>query len=146
MPVFIFNQMVEYYPSHTDAVFRALADPTRRDILRTLALRERTVNELAQPYQMSLAAVSKHIKVLEAARLVRRQVQGRTHTCYLNPEPLEAVREWMRFYERFWVRRLDALADALAAGSEAEAGTGTHSSSSGTGPDHEIHPPSKNDS
>ncbi len=146
--------MVEYSPSHTDAIFRALADPTRRHILRTLALRERTVNELAQPYQMSLAAVSKHIKVLEAAQLVRRQVQGRTHTCYLNPEPLEAVREWMRFYERFWVRRLDALADALAAdvavavavGSEAEAGTGTHSSSSGLDPDHEIHPPSKNDS
>ena len=81
-----------------------------------------------------------YIKVLEAARLVRRSVQGRTHTCYLNPEPLGAVREWMQFYERFWNRRLDALADAMAADLGPEAGDASESRLS-THPN----PPSRNE-
>ncbi len=92
-----------------DRVFRALADPTRRRMLRSLASKERTVGELAEPFRMSLAAVSKHIKVLEEAGLVRRTVQGRTHYCRLNPRPLSTAHEWLSFYERFWNERLDAL-------------------------------------
>ncbi|EAU61746.1 transcriptional regulator, ArsR family [Stigmatella aurantiaca DW4/3-1] len=81
-------------------------------MLHTLSQHERSVGELAAPFRMSLAAASKHIKVLERAGLVRRNVQGRTHMCRLAPEPLSAVQEWLRFYERFWTDRLDAL-DAL---------------------------------
>jgi DNA-binding transcriptional ArsR family regulator len=92
-----------------DRVFHALADPTRRRMLRSLASGERTVGELAEPFQMSLAAASKHIRVLEQAGLVRRTVQGRTHYCRLNPKPLSSAHEWLSFYERFWSERLEAL-------------------------------------
>jgi len=96
-----------------DGVFRALADPTRRAIVHRLADRERTVTEIAEPFAMSLAAVSKHLKVLEAAGLLKRTVEGRTHTCRLDPAPLSQAREWLEFYERFWTDRLDALERAL---------------------------------
>lgn len=101
--------MVEIQPERLDAVFHALADPTRREMLRTLAARERTVGELAAPFRMSLAAASKHVKALERAGLVRRTVKGRTHICSLDPDPLADALEWLRFYERFWAGRLDAL-------------------------------------
>lgn len=101
--------MVEQPPHHLDSVFHALADPTRRRMLRNLAARERTVSELAAPFQMSLAAASKHVKVLERAGLVRRAVLGRTHTCRLNAKPLAAAQRWLDFYGRFWGERLDAL-------------------------------------
>ena len=78
-------------------------------MLRSLAVRERTVSELAEPFQMSLAAASKHVKALEHAGLVRRTVQGRTHFCRLDPKPLAGAAEWLSFYERFWNERLDAL-------------------------------------
>ncbi len=68
-----------------------------------------TVSELAAPFAMSLAAASKHIQVLERAGLVRRTVQGRTHTCSLDAQPLHAGMEWLRHYERFWTERVDAL-------------------------------------
>lgn len=90
-------------------MFHALTDPTRRHMLRTLAARERTISELAAPFQMSLAAASKHVKALEHAGLVRRTVQGRTHFCRLDPKPLAGAAEWLGFYERFWNERLDAL-------------------------------------
>lgn len=96
-----------------DAVFQALADPTRRAMLRGLASRERTVGELARPFAMTLAAASKHVRVLERAGLVRRSVRGRTHVCRLDPEPLRSAEAWIRFYERFWTGRLDALEAAL---------------------------------
>jgi DNA-binding transcriptional ArsR family regulator len=101
--------MVEQTSEHLDSVFHALADPTRRAMLHSLAQRERTVSELAGPFRMSLAAASKHVKTLERAGLVRRQVQGRTHLCSLDPGPLSEAQEWLRFYERFWTERLDAL-------------------------------------
>lgn len=101
--------MVNQYSERLDRVFHALTDPTRRHMLRSLAARERTVGELAQPFRMSLAAASKHVKVLEGAGLVRRTVQGRTHFCRLDPKPLAGAAEWIRFYERFWSERLDAL-------------------------------------
>jgi DNA-binding transcriptional ArsR family regulator len=101
--------MVNRPTGHLDRVFRALSDPTRRHMLRTLAARERTVGELAQPFRISLAAASKHVKALERAGLVRRTVQGRTHFCRLDPKPLAGVHEWLSFYQRFWGERLDAL-------------------------------------
>ncbi|MCD9030124.1 metalloregulator ArsR/SmtB family transcription factor [Luteimonas sp. Y-2-2-4F] len=102
--------------AHLDALFRALADPTRRSMLHRLGAGERTVGELARPLAMSLAAASKHIRVLERAGLVRREVDGRTHRVRLDPMPLHAGAEWLRHYERFWTRRLDALAALLEAG------------------------------
>jgi DNA-binding transcriptional ArsR family regulator len=110
--VSIFNHMVELTSDRLDAVFRALADPTRRSMLRSLARQSRSVGELAEPFEISLAAASKHIKVLEGAGLVQREVQGRTHMCRLDARPLHAGMEWIRHYEQFWNQRLDAL-DAL---------------------------------
>ncbi|MBI3517274.1 MAG: helix-turn-helix transcriptional regulator [Proteobacteria bacterium] len=101
--------MVELFTPQLDAVFHALGDPTRRQMLQTLAGGERTVGQLAAPFDMSLAAASKHIKALETAGLIRREVRGRTHLCRLAPGPLASAHEWLRFYERFWTDRLDAL-------------------------------------
>ena len=92
-----------------DGVFRALADPTRRAMLRSLSTGERNIGDLAAPFQMSFAAASKHVKVLEAAGLVRRRVEGRRHMCRIDPGPLAAVDRWLRHYEHFWNKRLDAL-------------------------------------
>jgi DNA-binding transcriptional ArsR family regulator len=102
------NRMVER-SVHLDHVFRALGDPTRRAMLRRLAARERTVGELAKPFNMSLAAASKHIRTLESAGLLRRSVRGRTHFCQLNPRPLADADEWLRSYEQLWDQRLGAL-------------------------------------
>ena len=105
--------MVEHSDAHLDGVFHALADPTRRAMLRQLADGECSVGELAAPFAMSLAAASKHIQVLERAGLVQRTVLGRTHCCRLDVQPMHAGLEWMRFYESFWNTRLDALAVLL---------------------------------
>ncbi|GAB2494282.1 hypothetical protein GCM10027084_04690 [Pseudoxanthomonas sangjuensis] len=107
--------MVDKSPEQLDAVFRALADPTRRAMLRELAARPRTVGELAAPFDISLAGASKHIQMLERAGLIRREVQGRVHTCRLDAQPLHAGMEWIRHYERFWNARLDVLEALLAA-------------------------------
>lgn len=101
--------MVELQTSQLDTVFHALGDATRRSMLRDLAGGERTVGELAQPYAMSLAAASKHIKALEQAGLIVREVRGRTHLCRLDPGPLARAHEWLGVYERFWTGRLDIL-------------------------------------
>ncbi|HYH31923.1 MAG TPA: metalloregulator ArsR/SmtB family transcription factor [Pseudonocardia sp.] len=94
---------------HLDAVFHAMADPTRRRMVRTLADGAQTVTELAAPHPISLAAASKHVKVLERAGLVRRTVRGRRHVCRLDPQPLAAASRHLRFYEQFWTERLEAL-------------------------------------
>lgn len=104
--------MVEQSSPHLDGLFHALADPTRRAMVHALSTGQRSVGELAQPFAMSLAAASKHVKVLEQAGLIRRIIQGRTHVCALNPAPLAEGRMWLSTYERFWSERLDAL-DAL---------------------------------
>jgi DNA-binding transcriptional ArsR family regulator len=107
--------MVEFESSEMDSVFHALGDRTRRMMLRELADGERTVGTLAEPFAMSLAAASKHIKVLENAGLVRREVRGRTHWCSLEPEPLAAASKLLEEYRRFWSRRLDRLSALIDA-------------------------------
>jgi DNA-binding transcriptional ArsR family regulator len=101
--------MVELRAPELSHIFHALSDSTRRRMLRELASGERSVGQLAQPFAMSLAAASKHIKVLENAGLIQREVRGRAHMCRLDPGPLESAHEWLNFYERFWTARLDVL-------------------------------------
>jgi DNA-binding transcriptional ArsR family regulator len=107
--------MVEYKSEQLDAVFHALADPTRRAMLQSLATGEHSVGALAEPFEISLAAASKHIKVLERAGLVQRTVKGRTHLCRLEAQPMHGGLEWIRHYEQFWNRRLDTLDKLLRA-------------------------------
>jgi DNA-binding transcriptional ArsR family regulator len=92
-----------------DTVFHALADPTRRAMLRGLAGGERNIGQLAQPFSMSFAAASKHVKVLEGAGLVRRHVRGRQHFCRIEARPLAAADQWLRVFEGFWNDQLDGL-------------------------------------
>ena len=124
--------MVDKNSRRLDAVFHALADPTRRAMLQRLADRAHSVGELAAPFAMSLAAASKHIKVLERAELVQRDVLGRTHRVRLDAQPLHGGMEWMRHYERFWNTRLDALETMLReqdrAAAEASLAAGSHTS------------------
>jgi DNA-binding transcriptional ArsR family regulator len=91
------------------SVFHAIAHDARRAMLGRLASGQLTVGELAEPLDMSLAAASKHILALEKAGLVRREVVGRRHICRLEARPLAAANEWLKFYERHWNERLDAL-------------------------------------
>lgn len=95
------------------ATFSALADPTRRGILARLARGEATVSELAEPYDMSLAAVSKHLKVLEGAGLVSRGREAQWRPCRLEAAPLRDISDWVEAYRRFWDESLDKLDDYL---------------------------------
>lgn len=115
------NRMVEQQHASLDGVFHALADPTRRAMLRSLASGERNIGELAAPFSMSFAAASKHVKVLEGAGLVRRRVEGRFHLCRIEPAPLESATEWLRFYARFWTEHLATLDAVLKAEDRAAA-------------------------
>lgn len=101
--------MVELNERDLSSVFHALGDITRRRMLHLLAEGERTVGQLAEPFQMSLAAASKHIKALESAGLIRREVRGRTHLCHLDAGPLATADAWLSHYEQFWHARLDRL-------------------------------------
>lgn len=99
-----------------DLVFQALAHPARRAILRQLTDAERNLSELAAPLKMTFQAASKHVKVLERARLVRRRVVGREHLCRLDAAPLKEVAEWAEGYRAIWesnFQRLDALLDEM---------------------------------
>jgi DNA-binding transcriptional ArsR family regulator len=98
---------------HLSSTLFALADPTRRGILARLATGDASVKELAKPYDMSLAAVSKHLKVLERAGLVSRGKEAQWRPCHLEGKPLEAVFAWVEDYRRFWERNLDSLANYL---------------------------------
>ena len=95
------------------ATYAALADPTRRAILARLASGERSVTELAQPFAMSLPAVSRHLKVLERARLIERSREAQWRPCKLAPEPLKDVSSWLEQYRRHWEESLDRLEDYL---------------------------------
>jgi DNA-binding transcriptional ArsR family regulator len=99
-----------------DEVFHALADSTRRAILREVTQGERSVGELARPHSMSLAAVSKHLDVLERASLIRRRRSGQHRFVRLNPRPLQAAQDWLAFYEKFWGESLDRLQGLLESG------------------------------
>jgi DNA-binding transcriptional ArsR family regulator len=101
-----------------NATFGALSDPTRRAILARLIERDFAVGELAQPFDMSLPAVSKHLRVLERAGLVRREKVSRIVRCRLQAEPMEAAARWLDQYQRFWTARLDALGRYLASRQE----------------------------
>jgi DNA-binding transcriptional ArsR family regulator len=102
------------YPSRTlDRTFAALADPTRRRILAHLARGDKCVTHLAKPHAMSLPAVSKHLRVLENAGLLRRRRYGRVHEIQLDAKPLKQVAQWVTEYRKFWQGSLDRLAQYL---------------------------------
>ena len=103
----MFNHMVEYSSRSLDRTFGALADPTRRRILAQLAKGEECVTKLARPHAMSLAAVSKHLIVLEKAGLVKRQRKGRVHSLTLEAKPMQQAQEWIERYRKFWEGNLD---------------------------------------
>lgn len=111
--------MVDRPESSLDGVFGALSDPTRRALLRAVAEGERSVGDLARPHAMSLAAVSKHLKVLEGAGLIARRKQGSFQYVRLNPAPMREAGRWLAYYERFWSDRLDALQALLESSREA---------------------------
>ena len=105
--------MVKLRDNALDLTFSALGDSTRRAILARLALGDASVGELAAPFEMSLPAVSKHLKVLERAGLLARDKQGRVHRCRLDPEPMRQAEVWIGHYRRFWEERFDALDEYL---------------------------------
>ena len=94
---------------HLSTTFAALADPTRRAILARLALGQASVTDLAQPFKMSLPAVSKHLKVLERAGLIARSREAQWRPCRLEARPLKDATDWLQHYRRFWEQRLDRL-------------------------------------
>jgi DNA-binding transcriptional ArsR family regulator len=100
-------------PDPLSATFSALADPTRRAILARLAHGEATVNELAEPFEISLPAVSRHLKVLEGAGLISRGREAQWRPCRLEPKRLKAVDDWLSVYRRFWEQSLDRMAAYL---------------------------------
>lgn len=110
--------MVNYLPGTLDSTFSAVADPTRRAILSRLARGEATVKELAAPFHISPPAISRHLRVLEAAGLMRRRKVGRTHICRLEAAPLSDAAAWMATYQRFWEARLQSLDDYLSQAAE----------------------------
>jgi DNA-binding transcriptional ArsR family regulator len=103
-----------------DTTFHALADPTRRGMLARLALGEASIGELAEPFRMTLAGASKHVKVLEDAGLLSRRKLGRTHLIRLNAEPLAEAEGWLRQWEKFWTVRLDRLEALIESGKPEE--------------------------
>jgi DNA-binding transcriptional ArsR family regulator len=107
--------MVEQHSAVLDRVFGAVADPTRRAILVSLRRHPATITEIARLFPVSLNAVSKHVKVLERAGLVHRDVVGREHYCRVEVEPLRQATAWLEHYREFWEARLDALARHLIA-------------------------------
>jgi DNA-binding transcriptional ArsR family regulator len=107
------NYSVASHNTPLDATFGALADPTRRAILARLARGGATVTELAAPFDVSLPAVSKHLRVLESAGLLHREIDGRIHRCRLAPRPMKDAAAWIETYRVFWEGQLDALANYL---------------------------------
>jgi DNA-binding transcriptional ArsR family regulator len=101
-----------------DAVFHALGNSTRRALLARLAKRPAMITELADPFAMSLPAVSRHIRVLEDAGLVTRSVDGRMHHCSLNPKPFKTIEAWLIYYRRFWDDNLASLAQYVESGQD----------------------------
>ncbi|MGA2074045.1 MAG: metalloregulator ArsR/SmtB family transcription factor [Terriglobia bacterium] len=109
----ILNQMVKYSETRLNATFAALADTTRRRILARLALGDTSVSDLAAPFDISLPGVTKHLRVLERAKLITRRKEGRVHRCSLVAEPMKGAAEWIEHYRQFWEKQFDALARFL---------------------------------
>ena len=103
-----------------NSAFHALADPTRRGMLASLALGEKSVGELAAPFRMTFAGASKHVKVLENAGLIARRRVGRMQLCRIEPAPLAEAQQWLRQWERFWIDNLDRLQTLVEANAEEE--------------------------
>ena len=97
------------HSAELNRIFSALSDPTRRAILQGLTRGPATINEVAKPFSVSLSAVSKHVMVLEHAGLLRREIKGREHYCWIEPRPLREADEWLEHYRQFWEQRIDAL-------------------------------------
>ena len=113
MSRYIVNQMVKYKTNTLNRTFAALADPTRRRILAHLSRGDKCVTHLARPHAMSLPAVSKHLRVLESAGLLRRRRYGRVHQMQLEAGPLKKAAQWVEEYRKFWEGSLDRLAEYL---------------------------------
>lgn len=105
--------MVKSENLQLDLIFHALSDSTRRSILHGVAKKEKTVSQIAKPFRMSLAAVSKHLKVLESAKLIERRKEGSFQIIRLNPKTLKNADQWISYYQQFWGDRLDALQELL---------------------------------
>jgi DNA-binding transcriptional ArsR family regulator len=121
--ILIFNQVVDYPMATLNRVFFALSDPTRRAILLRIADGEETVTALAAPFAMSLAAVSKHIRVLEQAGLIERSKQGREHRLRFVAAPLREASDWVQHFDRFWtdqLQRIKELAEQKARSKESQ--------------------------
>lgn len=103
--------MVNYSNARLDAVFTALADPTRRGMIARLSSGPATIGELGEPYGISKPAVTKHVKMLERAGLIRRKRDGRVHHCTLQAKPMQQAGAWIDRQRQFWEASLDALAD-----------------------------------
>jgi len=112
--------MVKSSAVRLDSIFHALSDATRRSILRDVAVAEKTVGEIARPYAMSLAAVSKHLKVLEQAELIARERRGSFQIVRLRAANLRPADDWLAYYETFWSRQLDALQSHLEGESDGD--------------------------
>ena len=109
----IFNQMVKYQSNELDATFGALSDATRRGILEQLSHGDSSVTKLSEPYEISLPAISKHLRVLEKAGLLSQEKDGRVRRCRLDAGPMKEVSDWISRYQRFWEQQLDSLASFL---------------------------------
>lgn len=107
--------MVKYSEEQINQLFHSLSDPTRREIIRLVARKDRNATELADSFNMSFPAVSKHLKVLEQAGFISRQVDGRIHRFKFNEKAMKAAYKWIKFYERFWLGQLDQLDQFLKA-------------------------------
>lgn len=114
--------MVKYQQDQLGTTFAALADPTRRAILARLAMGEASVGDLAEPFDISLPAVSKHLRVLEGAGLIAVHKQGRVRRCAVAAAPLQEAAAWIEEYRRFWETALDSLARYLEDGTDTESG------------------------
>jgi len=108
------------YENRLDAILHALSDRTRRALLARLAVGPATVSELAAPFDVTRVAISKHLRVLEHARLLSRTVDGRVHRCTLNPMPLQDIEKWLTEYRSFWTDKLGALARFAEAREESD--------------------------
>jgi DNA-binding transcriptional ArsR family regulator len=105
--------MVNYHENLMDAVFVALADPTRRGMIARLSKGPASIGELGRPYDVSKPAITKHVKILERAGLISRKKDGRIHRCRLNPKPMEEAEEWIEKHRKFWQGSLGKLARYL---------------------------------